>query len=564
MSGRASSERDDRGPLDAISSVEETAAGALWLARLTWAFVALGVALRVGRYLLHYPLWWDEAFVAVNFLERGYLDLLRPLDYGQVCPILFLWVELTVVRLFGFSEWSLRLFPLACGALSVVGFRIVAGQVLRGRALLLAVAIFAVSFHPIRHASDVKPYACDLLVALCLIGPVLAWWRNPDRPVWIWILAAITPVALALSHPSVFVAGGCALALAPSVIRARSQGVRLGFLVFCLAMTGTFLGLYLLFTRAQTAATLAPMRAQWGTAFPPLRNPWALAKWLATVHSGGMFAYPCGGEQGGSILTVLLLLAGARVLWRRGRGVALAVCLAPFGVALIAAALRRYPYGGVAHGSPARVMQYLVPSICLLAGVGASWLFERLGNPRRPCRAALLSLVAIGVVPIVLDASHPYRAVHAQRARDFARQFWPDFDRDAEPICLRWDLGLGKWNSTNLNVAVYLCNQKIHSPRRRLGIAGRGEAPTENRPLRCVLSLMDPTDPRAVAWLASMERRFDLRSRRSLEINMNAPAARPRIETYTVYEFVPRRADSPGGSRGTIAAEPRFERSGLR
>ena len=96
-------------------------------------------------YLLDFPLWWDEAFVAVNLLRRGYLDLLRPLDYGQVCPLLFLWAELTAVRWLGFSEWSLRLFPLACSAASVVLFRVAAGQVSEGRALLLAVAIFAVS-----------------------------------------------------------------------------------------------------------------------------------------------------------------------------------------------------------------------------------------------------------------------------------------------------------------------------------------------------------------------------------------------------------------------------------
>ena len=50
--------------------------------------------LRIARYTMNFPLWWDEAFVAVNLIRRGYLELLRPLDYGQVCPILFLWSEL--------------------------------------------------------------------------------------------------------------------------------------------------------------------------------------------------------------------------------------------------------------------------------------------------------------------------------------------------------------------------------------------------------------------------------------------------------------------------------------
>ena len=42
----------------------------------TWCFVALGLVARVVRFLVNYPFWPDEAFVAANFLERGYGDLL--------------------------------------------------------------------------------------------------------------------------------------------------------------------------------------------------------------------------------------------------------------------------------------------------------------------------------------------------------------------------------------------------------------------------------------------------------------------------------------------------------
>ena len=41
--------------------------------------------------------------------------------------------------------------------------------------------------------------------------------------------------------------------------------------------------------------------------------------------------------------------------------------LAPFALALVAASLKRYPYG-----SEARLMQFAAPSICLLSGLGAA------------------------------------------------------------------------------------------------------------------------------------------------------------------------------------------------
>lgn len=533
---------DDRRPLDLAPAGGGEALTDRRLRQATAAFVALGVALRVARYLMNYPLWWDEAFVAVNFLRRGYLDLLRPLDYGQVCPILFLWAELTAVKLLGVSEWSLRLVPLACAVAGVFLFRVAAGLVLRGVPLLLAVAVFAVSFHPVRHAADLKPYAGDLLAALVLLTSALAWWRSPGRAAWLWALAAAAPVALAGSHPAVFVAGGVGLGLAPAVVRSGSRGVRVAYSAFLLATAATFLGLFVVFTGAQASATLGTMRAQWGQGFPPRNDPTGLARWLVSVHTGGMFAYPCGGEHGASAATLALFAAGAVVLVRRGRGTVAGVCLAPFGVALAAAALRRYPYGGVAHGTCARIMQYLVPSVCLLTGLGAAALVARISRPRlrfRVLRLGLFALVLVGVVPVAADATHPYRSAHAWHARRFARDFWPAVGRGAEPVCLRWDLGLGAWDSLNLNVAVYLCNQAIYSPRRRQGQDPRPEGASDGRPLRCVLSLSDPDDARVIALLDGARAGYRLKRRRVRDVNMADPGARRRVERYVVYDFVP-------------------------
>ena len=214
---------DRRSDLSTATACEDQTA-ARRRQRAIWAFVALGILLRIARYAMNYPLWWDEAFVSVNFIRRGYLDLLRPLDYGQVCPILFLWAELTVVKLLGFSEWSLRLFPLVCGIVSVVLFRYAASRVVRGVPLLLAVAIFAMAYHPIRHAADVKPYASDLLAALGLLALAFDWWLDPQRAGRMWALAAVAPLAIALSHPAIFVAGGIALGLFPSVATGAGDG----------------------------------------------------------------------------------------------------------------------------------------------------------------------------------------------------------------------------------------------------------------------------------------------------------------------------------------------------
>ena len=276
------------------------------LERATWAFVALGVLLRVARYLMDYPLWWDEAFLAVNFIRRGYLDLLRPLDYNQVCPILFLWIELTVVKLAGL----LRVVAPAVPAGLRGGERGVVPPCGRPRGAGRAAAAGG---GDLRGELPPDP-ACRRRQALChrpARGPRPAgrrsstWWRNPERTGRLWALAAVAPIAVALSHPAIFVAGGIAAGLAPAVVRAGRRRVWIAYASFVVEHVGTFLALYAVFTAPQASSTLSTMQAQWTAAFPPLDDPRALVRWLATVHTGGMFAYPCGGESGASSLTLL-------------------------------------------------------------------------------------------------------------------------------------------------------------------------------------------------------------------------------------------------------------------
>jgi 4-amino-4-deoxy-L-arabinose transferase-like glycosyltransferase len=233
------------------------------------------------RYLVVYPIWHDEAFLAVNFLDRGYRDLLRPLEYAQVSPILFLWIELTVVRLLGFSEWSLRLFPALCGLASVILFRHLAVRLLRGIPLVLAVGIFATAFCPVRHSAEIKPYASDLLASLILLTLAVGWWRVPTRSRAWWALAAVVPILLAVSYPAVFVAAGLSVALAPTVFRLGVRRVRFAFLVYNVILIASFLSIYFAATVFQSSALREGYRwGYWHAAFPPWAEP------LCQVRSG--------------------------------------------------------------------------------------------------------------------------------------------------------------------------------------------------------------------------------------------------------------------------------------
>lgn len=501
-------------------------------------FVTLGLILRVTRYAQNLPLWSDECFLAVNFIQRGFLELLQPLDNGQICPPLFLWIERAAVMTLGFSESALRLFPLICGLAGVFVFERLARLTLRGAPMLLAVGIFAVSVHPIRHAAEAKPYASDLLVSLLLTTAAAAWLRERDRSRWLWVLLALLPAGLALSNPAALVAGGLVIGLAWPVWKSGRWADRLA-LACCAGMIGgLFLTLHVGFGGIQSAGAIGGLRRYWGPDFPPLGDPLKFPGWFLAACSGSMFAHPGGGDHGASAATLLAVVLGAWVLIRRGGGALVACLLAPLGLNLVAAALQRYPFGG-----EARLAQYAAPAICLLAGAGVAALLDLIRSDRRRRRATaalLAALVVCGVVPQIVSWRTPYRMVHDQEAREFARRFWPELERDAEVGGAHLDFhidGSGRWQGRR---SWHLCNQAIYSPQSRAFGGPRLDRVSADRPLRCVVFDEDPDGPAVAGWLARMRTDYQLRSVKTIEVPATFGPENTRLtETVRVYEFIP-------------------------
>ena len=348
-----------------------------WQARLIVMFIVVGVALRLIRYVLRFPLWNDEALLAANFLDRGYADLMRPLDYHQVAPLAFLWSELAAVKLLGFHEWSLRLVPMLSGVASVFLFHRLARHVVRGTALVLAVGFFAVNYSSVRYACEVKPYGVDLAVSTLILLLTVHWWKQPEKTGRLWALAAVVPLALGLSFPAVFVAGGASVAIAAVLLGSPSRRGWATWGILNLIIVASFLVWYTLGIGGQAQAEAGVMVAGWSDALPPRDSLIKLAAWLVKVHAGPLLAVPVGGDNWGSTATMLLCLTAAVVLVRRGRYRLLLFGAGPFAFTLFAAALRLYPYGG--H---MRLSMHVAPIVCILAGIGAAATLDWLRRDR--------------------------------------------------------------------------------------------------------------------------------------------------------------------------------------
>jgi Dolichyl-phosphate-mannose-protein mannosyltransferase len=526
---------------------------------IAWIFVGLGIAIRGIRYLIRFPIWPDEAFLAANFIDAGWGDMLGTLDYHQVAPLLFVWAEYLFVKLMGFSEYSLRLLPFICGIGSIFLFLHLCRRILKGAPMLLAVAIFAVAYYPIRHGAEIKPYSIDLFIALVLTVMAVEWLRIPSRTRWLWWLAGITPIAIGISFPAVFVAGGISIGLLFRLLPGWKKKIRIisPYIVFNLALIGSFLLFYTISTGVQYESEAwlhGPdpktedfnYDSAWVKTFPPLDNPVRLAWWFIDTHTGNLFAYPNGGTNGGSALTLICFITGALVLIKRRRGRILIILIAPFLITFIAAALHRYPYG---HNT--RFNLYLAPAICLLAGLGAARLiaFIRTDRVRSMVLIVFLAiLAAAGAGIVVKDLIQPYKKIEDMNSRGFARWFWTHKGQNAELACVYRDLGveffprLFQWGHS----ARYLCNQTIYSGDHRDGPRSiQWDKISRDHPLRCVVfSVPDCYEPYASRddetwnnWLNEMKRRYKISGYEKDEINIGEDS---HHETYEIYEFVPR------------------------
>lgn len=389
------------------------------LARFTIGLVLINLLWRTVRYALRFPIWGDEAFVAINLLGRDFVGMMVPLEYVQIVPLGFMWTELAVTRVLGLSEWTLRLFPYLSGMLSMGLFWAFARSVLEPRTALLAVAIFGSAYYPVRHGAEIKPYAVDLLVSLVLLSLGWAVYRQPQsRFKWI-ALVLFAPLAVWFSYPAVFVAGSVGLLLAYRVWRSPDSRGLTPLLWHALPLVASFAVMYRLYGQIQAKAapwlTEIPM---WQLAFPPVERPWRLPLWFLEIHTGNMLAYPVGGRDGGSTATFLLVVIGSIIIWRTCRPLLL-VLLGPLPLTFLAAALHRYPYGG-----SARVSLYMAPAFCLLAGVGLSAVLKA-GLPRRRVpagiRVAALIMAVIAIVGTATDLLYPYKTFADQENRRVIR-----------------------------------------------------------------------------------------------------------------------------------------------
>jgi hypothetical protein len=362
---------------------EEKMAGWQWPwekrpTRWSTLFAALGIGLRLYHYGRNPSMWHDEAVLVLNVIQKDFTALLGPLLFAEASPPLFLWIERAAFLLFGEGTYALRLAPCLASCLTVVLFALLARRTLPRASVPWAVLLFSCSDWLLWHACEAKPYAVDVLAALllpCVFCLTSDWPLR--RQLALYILLA--PLVIFAAYPGCFLCGGLLIALLPAVCRAKQTATWLAYGLLLVAVGCAFL---LLLEGPIRAQRCEAMTQCWLRQFPPRDRIWMVPIWTV-ASSFEVFRY--GLEPLGQVF-VLPAAVGVHCLWRHGQRQLILLLGVPVALALVAAFLRAYPYGGV------RVMAYAAPALALCSATGIPVLLRWL-RQRSP-----LSAVALGVL----------------------------------------------------------------------------------------------------------------------------------------------------------------------
>ena len=327
-----------------------------WATVGIWLAVAAGLFFRGYHYARQPAVWHDEGALLANVVKLDFASLTGPLYFHEAGPILFLWVERALFLAFGDDALVLRLPAFLAGCLSLPLLVVVARRWMSDRATFWVVALFACSDALAWHSCEAKPYSVDVFCTLV----VFALYTRLDHLSLPWrcvIHAAVAPILLTLSYPACFVHGGLLLALLPALARERTRLAVLSYGLLVVAIGGTFLGVVLPIAQAQHDPVI---HSDWTRFFPDWSRPLSVPGWFL-VNTLEVMRYCC--KPHGQLLVVPLMI-GAVYWWKQRQGQRLTLCLAPLAIALVAASLHRYPFGGM------RVQIYAAPLLLLASGVG--------------------------------------------------------------------------------------------------------------------------------------------------------------------------------------------------
>lgn len=333
------------------------------------AFLVLvsGVSLALIQFLYNRSLWQDEASLALNIINLNFIDLFRPLNGGQVAPVLFLVLEKFFSLLIPNSEFGLRLFPLICYLVTLFFFYFILKSVLRDEnSILFSLALFVFSTVIIRYSSEVKQYMTDVMVCTIINYLTIKKYSNSTNMFVTHGAAGIIAVFLSNIAPVVLLTSGLYLVF----IFVRGKSVSFNGLIIVLTLwVLAFLTYYYFFIHDHPHKNM--MTGYWTKqgSFLPLNLFSAEFLNFAINKSKEIFNVILPANKIGIFIFLPLFSVGIFAMIRERKNGLLFLCITPVVIHLALSACKLYPFA-------IRLVLYLSPLVIIIIGFGTDFLLR--------------------------------------------------------------------------------------------------------------------------------------------------------------------------------------------
>ncbi len=339
--------------------------------KISWIIIISGIVNRLIQYIYNRSLWADEAVLALNIVNRSYSELTQPLDYDQVAPIGFLWIEKFLVNLLGNNEYSLRLFPLVAGIVSLFIFALIARRYLNNLGSIIAILLFSSISSLVYYSTEVKQYSTDILITL-LLCYLLAPHKSKNYTTSQTIIKSLlVAICLWFSHPAIFVFAAMGLVeLVTIILDKDTKYLKQRIIIYASGLSSFCLFYFGFLNQANNNQFLFD---SWEDAFPehPLNIIWyldALGKFFYKPLGFEYYQFS-GLEINLDVIAIALFLLGCFSYFHKNK-ITLYTLLFPLFTTLAAAGLHLYPFRS-------RVVLFLAPFFIIAIAEGISWIFTR-------------------------------------------------------------------------------------------------------------------------------------------------------------------------------------------
>lgn len=173
-----------------------------------YVVIGLGIGIRIFQFLYNRSLWYDEATLALNIVQKDFVQLAAPLDYNQVAPILYLYLQKSLTLLLGEHDFVLRIASVIGGILFLYLSYVLSKLFLDKTGALFTSAILAMSYPLVYYTTEAKPYILD---ALTFVTLYFFYFKSTKNRKWKIYFSIGGIVAVWFSFSSIFALTSIAL-----------------------------------------------------------------------------------------------------------------------------------------------------------------------------------------------------------------------------------------------------------------------------------------------------------------------------------------------------------------